>query len=127
MEANARVKSSTEHKEHENCYLYWARLFKDAILDKKCCQFCTLLPSERLSRYGPSPCHHPGQSCLVGFRNDPDLLQRCGFFFKCGGGGGGGGQGGVFVVVSAFKSFILNLDKVMSICPNIFLQDSGLR
>ena len=37
------------------------------------------------------------------------------FFF------GGGGVGGVFVVVSAFKSFILKLDMVTSSFLNIFV------
>ena len=48
----------------------------------------------------------------------------CLFFF---GGGGvrrrGGWEGGVFVVTSAFKSFILKLDMVKSIFLNIFVQD----
>ena len=35
----------------------------------------------------------------------------------------GGGGGGVFVVNSAFKSFILKLDMVTSIFLNIFVQD----
>ena len=40
------------------------------------------------------------------------------FFFL---GGGGGGLGGVFVVASAFKSFIL-----MSIFLNIFVEDCNM-
>ena len=56
---------------------------------------------------------HPGQSCLVGTRNDPAGLQHC--FL--------GEEGEVFVVASAFKSFILNVDIVTSIFLNIFVQD----
>ena len=33
------------------------------------------------------------------------------------------GEGGVFVVASAYKSFILNVDMVRSIFLNIFVQD----
>ena len=40
-----------------------------------------------------------------------------------GGGGWGGWEGGVFVVTSAFKSFILKLDMGKSIFLNIFVQD----
>ena len=61
---------------------------------------------------------HPGLSCLVGVRNDPAGLQHVFFFFFWGGGG---------VVVGAFKSFILKLDTVTCICPNIFAQDCELR
>ena len=57
---------------------------------------------------------HPGQSCLVGIRNDPAGLQHCVL----------GEEGGVFVVDSAFKSFILKVDIVTSIFLNIFVQDS---
>ena len=35
----------------------------------------------------------------------------------------GGGGGGIFVVNSAFKSFILKLDMVTSIFLDIFVQD----
>ena len=47
------------------------------------------------------------------------------FFFWAGGGeeGGRGWEGGVFVVASAFKSFILKLDMGKSIFLNIFVQD----
>ena len=37
--------------------------------------------------------------------------------------GGGEWAGGVFVVISAFKSFILKLDMGNSIFLNIFVQD----
>ena len=56
---------------------------------------------------------HPGQSCLVGIRNDPAGLQHC-FLGK---------EEGVFVVASAFKSFILKVDMVTSIFLNIFVHD----
>ena len=56
---------------------------------------------------------HPGQSCLVGIRNDPAGLQHC--FL--------GEEEGVFVVDSDFKSFILKVDIVTSIFLNIFVQD----
>ena len=52
----------------------------------------------------PLPPPHPGQICFVGNRNDP------------------AGLGGVFVVTSAFKSFILKLDMGKSIFLNIFVQ-----
>ena len=48
------------------------------------------------------------------------------FVFFGGGGGGGGegdGKGGVFVVTSAFKSFVLQLDMGKSIFLYIFVQD----
>ena len=48
------------------------------------------------------------------------------FFFFLGGGGGGGrgdGKGGVFVVTSAFKTFVFQLDMGKSIFLNIFFQD----
>ena len=46
-------------------------------------------------------------------------------YFVCflGGGEEGGWEGGVFVVTSAFKSFILKLDMGNSIFLNIFVQD----
>ena len=49
----------------------------------------------------PLPSPHPGQSCLVGIRNDAVGLQHCFFFFRL--------EGGVFVVASSFKSSILKL------------------
>ena len=56
---------------------------------------------------------HPGQSCLVGIRNDPAGPNHC--FL--------GAEGGVFVVASAYKSFILKVDIVTSIFLNIFVHD----
>lgn len=49
-------------------------------------------------------CPHPSQSCLVGFRNDPDRLQRCVFFFK---GGGGGRTRGSICSCQRFQEFYL--------------------
>ena len=70
----------------------------------------------------PLPSPLPGQICLVGIRNDPAGLL---LFFGGGGGWrrGEGWLGGVFVVTSAFKSFILKLDMGNSIFLNIFVQD----
>ena len=45
------------------------------------------------------------------------------FLFFCGGEEGGGVGRGVFVVTSAFKSFILKLDMGNSIFVIIFVQD----
>ena len=58
----------------------------------------------------PLPSPYPGQICLVGIRNDPAGLLL-------------GWVGGVFVVTSAFKSFILKLDMGNSIFVIIFVQD----
>ena len=68
----------------------------------------------------PLPSPYPGQSCLVGIRNDPAGLL---FFFFVVGRRGEGWVGGVFVVTSAFKSFILKLDMGNSIFVIIFVQD----
>ena len=51
----------------------------------------------------------------------PDF-NRVFFLVRRRGGGGGGWEGGVFVVTSAFKSFILKLDMGKSIFLNIFVQ-----
>ena len=47
-------------------------------------------------------------------------------YFVCFFLGGGGWEGGVFVVIIAFKSFILKLDMGNSIFLNIFVQDITL-
>ena len=83
---------------------------KATSLNKKCQEFCTLLPKECLSRdlvpLWPFPQPHPGQSCLVGITNDSVGLQHC-FFL---------GEGEQFVVAITYKSFILKLDIFVHDC-----------
>ena len=114
--------------------MYWGPIFllrnplspfRATIFDKKCCwEFCTFLSPERISRYygiAMAPPHAPSWSNLLS--GDHKWSSRtltvfffwyfvC-FFFWWGGGRGVGR--GVFVVTSAFKSFILKLDMGNSI------------
>ena len=101
----------------QNCYLLM-QVVQSRNLGQKVMTILHFLTHRTPILLWPLLLRHPGLSCLVGVRNDPAGLQHVFFFW----GGGGGG-----VVVGAFKSFILKLDTVTSICPNIFAQDCELR
>ena len=86
------------------------------ILDRKCWKFCTFLPTEQLSpgfSAAMTPPLAPTWSKL--FSQDQKWCSRTSrlFLFPV--------EGRVFVVASAFKSFILKLDMVTSIFLNILV------
>ena len=121
--------------------MYWGPIFllrnplspfRATIFDKKCCwEFCTFLSPERISRYYGTamapPLAPPWSDLFIGHQkwSNRTLTVFFFYFFLGGGwrGGGRGWEGGVFVVASAFKSFILKLDMGKSIFLNIFVQD----
>ena len=85
-------------------------------LDKKCWEFCTALPTERLSRgYGSAMTPPLASPWSKLFYRDQKWSNQTSTFL--------GGEGGVFVVARAFKRFILKLHVATSTFLNIFVQD----
>ena len=72
-------------------------------------EFCSFLPTDAFPTdpipLWPLPLPHPGQCCSVKDRNDPTRLQHICF---------GEEWGSINFVCSAFKSFILKLNKATS-------------
>ena len=103
--------------------MYWGPIFllhnalRATNLDKKCWEFCTALPTERISRgYGSAMALPLATPWSKLFCRDQKWSSRTSTFL-------GGEKGGVFVVARALKSFILKLELATSTFLNIFVQD----
>ena len=109
-------KINVGHSRWYNCITAFLECTLSSILDKKCLEFCSFLPTDAFPTdpipLWPLPLPHPGQCCSVKDRNDPTRLQHICF---------GEEWRSINFVCSAFKSFILKLNKATSFFYVTFL------